>query len=101
MRIALLSILEPMDPPVPEILKTFLPVRVRIQETLGESNGSSRDFLVHNGPNWDSTIPVDVVIKLRDDKGATHLFGGATSACRRLGRKPPLAIGRFASITVD
>jgi hypothetical protein len=45
-----------------------------IEETVGESNGSSRDFLVHDGPNWESTTPVDVVIKLRDDKGATHLL---------------------------
>jgi len=45
-----------------------------IEETVGESNGSSRDFLVHNGPNWESRTPVDVVIKLRDDKGATHLL---------------------------
>jgi hypothetical protein len=44
-----------------------------IEETVGESNGSSRDFLIH-GPNWDSTTQVDVVIKLRDDKGATHLL---------------------------
>jgi hypothetical protein len=44
-----------------------------IEETVGESNGSSRDFLVHDGPNWESMTPVDVVIKLRDDKG-THLL---------------------------
>lgn len=44
-----------------------------IEETVGESNGSSRDFLIH-GPNWDSTTQVDVVIKLRDDKGTTHLL---------------------------
>jgi hypothetical protein len=45
-----------------------------IEETIGESNGSSRDFLVHDGPNWDLMTPVDVVIKLRDDKGAVHLL---------------------------
>jgi hypothetical protein len=45
-----------------------------IEETIGESNGSSRDFLVHDGPNWDLMTPVDVVIKLRDDKGAIHLL---------------------------
>jgi hypothetical protein len=45
-----------------------------IEETVGESNGSSRDFLVHDGPNWESMTPVEVVIKLRDDKGATHLL---------------------------
>jgi hypothetical protein len=45
-----------------------------IEETVGESNGSSRDFLVHDGPNWGPMTPVDVVIKLRDDKGATHLL---------------------------
>ncbi len=45
-----------------------------IEETVGESNGSSRDFLVHDDPNWDSMTPVDVVIKLRDDKDTTHLL---------------------------
>jgi hypothetical protein len=45
-----------------------------IEETVGESNGSSRDFLVHDGPNWGPMTPVDVVIKLGDDKGATHLL---------------------------
>jgi hypothetical protein len=45
-----------------------------IEETVGESNGSSRDFLVHEGPNWESMTPVDVVIKLSDDKGATHML---------------------------
>lgn len=45
-----------------------------IEETVGESNGSSRDFLVHDGPNWESRTPVDVVLKLRDDKGATHFL---------------------------
>ncbi len=45
-----------------------------IEETNGESNGSSRDFLVHDGPNWESMTPADVVIKLRDDEGATHLL---------------------------
>jgi hypothetical protein len=45
-----------------------------IEETVGESNGSSRDFQVHDGPNWDSMTPVDVVIKLRDDMGAKHLL---------------------------
>ena len=64
-----------------------------IEETVGESNGSSRDFQVHDGPNWDSMTPVDVVIKLRDDKGRSTSFGGATSAYRRGGIKPPLAIG--------
>jgi hypothetical protein len=43
-----------------------------IEEIVGESNGSSRDFLVHDGPNWESMAPVDIVIKLRDDKGVTH-----------------------------
>jgi hypothetical protein len=47
-----------------------------IDETLNESNGSSRDFFVHGGPDWDSMAPFDVVIKLRDDKGATHLLAG-------------------------
>jgi len=45
-----------------------------IEETVGESNGSSRDFLVHDGPNWESITPADVVMKLRDDKGATHFL---------------------------
>ena len=45
-----------------------------IEETVGESNGSSRDFLVHDGPNWRSMTPVDVVIRLGDDTGATHLL---------------------------
>ena len=45
-----------------------------IEETVGESNGSSRDFLVHDGPNWESMTPADVVIKLRDDKGAIHFL---------------------------
>lgn len=45
-----------------------------IEETVGESNGSTRDFLVHDGPNWESRTPVDVVLKLRDDKGATHFL---------------------------
>ena len=45
-----------------------------IEETVGKSNRSSRDFLVHDGPNWDSRKPVDVVLKLRDDKGATHFL---------------------------
>ena len=44
------------------------------EETVGESNGSSRDFLVHDGPNWESMTPGDVVIKLRDDQGATHFL---------------------------
>jgi hypothetical protein len=43
-----------------------------IEETVGESNGSSRDFIVHDGPNWRSMTPVDVVLTLRDDKGAIH-----------------------------
>jgi hypothetical protein len=43
-----------------------------IEETVGESNGSSRDFLVHDGPHWRSMTPVDVVLTLRDDKGAIH-----------------------------
>lgn len=29
-----------------------------IDETVGESNGSSRDFLVHDGPIWESRTPV-------------------------------------------
>jgi hypothetical protein len=45
-----------------------------IEETVGESNGSSRDYLVHDGPNWESMTPADVVIKLRDDKGAIHFL---------------------------
>lgn len=45
-----------------------------IEETFGEPNGSSRDFLIHDGPNWEGMTPVDIVIKLRDDKGATHLL---------------------------
>jgi len=45
-----------------------------IEETVGESNGSSRDFLVHDGPNWESMTPAEVVIKLRDDKGAIHFL---------------------------
>jgi hypothetical protein len=45
-----------------------------VEETVGESNGSSRDFLVHDGPNWESMTPADVVIKLRDDQGATHFL---------------------------
>jgi hypothetical protein len=45
-----------------------------IEETVGASNGSSRDFLVHDGPNWESRTPVDVVIKLGDDKGAIHFL---------------------------
>jgi hypothetical protein len=45
-----------------------------IEETVGESNGSSRDFLVHDGPTWDSIAPADVVVKLRDDQGAIHFL---------------------------
>lgn len=45
-----------------------------VEETVGESNGSSRDFLVHDGPKWESTTPADVVVKLRDDAGATHFL---------------------------
>jgi hypothetical protein len=45
-----------------------------IDETVGQSNGSSRDFLIHDGPDWESMTPVDIVIKLRDEKGATHLL---------------------------
>ncbi len=43
-----------------------------IEETVGESNGASRDFLVHDGPQWQSMTPVDVVLTLRDDNGAVH-----------------------------
>jgi hypothetical protein len=43
-----------------------------IEETVGESNRSSRDFQVHDGPHWQSMTPVDVVLTLRDDKGAIH-----------------------------
>jgi hypothetical protein len=43
-----------------------------IEETDGESNGPSRDFLIHDGPHWRSMTPVDVVLTLRDDKGAIH-----------------------------
>jgi hypothetical protein len=43
-----------------------------IEETVGESNGSSRDFLVHDGPQWRSMSPVDVVLTLSDGKGAVH-----------------------------
>jgi hypothetical protein len=43
-----------------------------IEETVGESNESSRDFLVHDGPQWRSMTPVDVVLTLRDEKGALH-----------------------------
>jgi hypothetical protein len=44
----------------------------KIEETVGESNGSSRDFLIHDGPIWRSMTPVDVVLTLRDDKGSIH-----------------------------
>jgi hypothetical protein len=43
-----------------------------IEETVGESNGSSREFLVHDGPHWRSITPVDVVLTLRDSKGDEH-----------------------------
>jgi acyl carrier protein len=43
-----------------------------IDETPGESNESSRDFRIDAGPEWDSMASIDVVMKLRDDKGATH-----------------------------
>jgi hypothetical protein len=41
-----------------------------IEEIVGDSNGSSREFLVHDGPHWRSMTPVDVVLALRDGKGA-------------------------------
>jgi hypothetical protein len=43
-----------------------------IEETVGASRGSSRDFLVHDVPHWRSMAPVDVVLTLRDDKDAVH-----------------------------
>jgi len=45
-----------------------------IEEPVGESNGSSRDFLVRDGPTWRSLSPIDVVIQLGDDKGAKYLL---------------------------
>jgi len=43
-----------------------------IEETVGESNGSSREFLVHDGPHWRSMTPVDIVLTLRDRNGGIH-----------------------------
>lgn len=43
-----------------------------IEETVGESNGSSRDFVVHDGPHWQSMAPIDVVLTLRGDRDAIH-----------------------------
>lgn len=45
-----------------------------LEETVGASNRSSRDFLVNGGPAWRSMAPIDVIIRLVDGKGAVFLL---------------------------
>jgi hypothetical protein len=45
-----------------------------IDETVGASNGISRDFLVHGGPTWQSMAPIDAVIRLMDRNGSAFLL---------------------------
>jgi hypothetical protein len=45
-----------------------------IDETVGASNGISRDFLVHDGPTWQSMAPIDGVIRLMDRNGSAFLL---------------------------
>ncbi len=45
-----------------------------IEETVGAMNKSSRDFLVQDGPMGQSMTPIEVVMGLEDDKGATYLL---------------------------
>jgi hypothetical protein len=38
------------------------------------SSGTSREFLVDEGPTWQSMVPIDAVIRLIDQKGSAYLL---------------------------